>query len=73
MTTERDPWRQHIRHCRLCHEPLTRSTESLIPLPNLCTRCHNACVQILRWQQLGTHSQAQVVVDVLRRDLEADT
>ncbi len=41
-------------------------------IPNLCTRCHSTCIQILRWQQLGTHSQALVVVDVLRRDLHQD-
>ncbi len=71
MTTEGDAWRRYIRRCRLCHETLTRSTESLIALSNLCTRCHNACVQILRWQQLGTQDQAWVVVDVLRQDQQS--
>ncbi len=72
MTTERDEQRQHVQRCRLCHEPLSRSTASLMTIPNLCTRCHSTCLQILRWQQLGTHNQALVVVDVLRRDLHPD-
>ena len=71
MTTERDRWRQRIRRCRLCQEELSRSTESLMTLPNLCTRCHNACIQILRWQQLSTDSQAWVVVDVLRQEQQS--
>ncbi len=69
---ERDERRQHGRRCRLCHEELSRSTESLMTIPTLCTHCHSTCIQILRWQQLGTHSQALVVMDVLRRDLHQD-
>ncbi len=72
VTMEREARRQHGRRCRLCHEELSRSTESLMTIPKLCTRCHSACNQILRWQQLGTHSQARVVVDVLHRDQQPD-
>ena len=71
MAAERDERRQSARRCRLCHEELSRSTESLMTIPNLCTRCHGACILILRWQQLGTHSQALVVVDVLRQDQQS--
>ncbi len=69
---ERDKRCQHGRRCRLCQEALSRSTESLMTIPTLCTRCHSTCIQILRWQQLGTHSQALVVMGILRQEQQQD-